>query len=81
MNETMKTGAEPVLDALTQAGLDAEVTVVLVGSVARGAMNSHSDVDVLVLHEDGQRIRLKRPGDIHLQQDSRATFLMRLGER
>ena len=80
MNETMKTGAEPVLDALTQAGLDAEVTVVLVGSVARGAMNSHSDVDVLVLHEDGQRIRLKRPGDIHLQQDSRATFLMRLGE-
>lgn len=80
MNKTMKTGAEPVLGALTQAGLAAEVTVVLVGSVARGVRNSRSDVDVLVLHEDGQRIRLKRPGDIHLQQDSRTTFLRRLGE-
>ena len=68
----------PVLDALSRAGLADDATVVLVGSCARGVTNSRSDVDVLVLHDDGRRIRLKRPGDIHLQQDSRSRFLGRL---
>lgn len=67
-----------VLDTLAQAGLTDAATVVLVGSAARGARNLRSDIDVLVLHEDGHRIRLKRSGDIHLQQDSRARFLRRL---
>ena len=65
-----------MLDALGQAGLADAATVVLVGSGARGALNWRSDIDVLVLHDD--RIRLKRPGDIHLQQDSRSRFIRRL---
>ena len=80
MIETVKIGVDSVLDALRQAGLTDAATVVLVGSGARGARNWRSDIDVLVLHEDGHRIRLKRPGDIHLQQDSRTRFLERLEE-
>ncbi len=72
--------ANTVLDALRQAGLTDAATVVLVGSEARDARTWRSDVDVLVLHESGHRIRLKRPGDIHLQQDSRTRFLERLEE-
>ena len=73
-------GAElnPVLEALADEGLDDGATVVLVGSGARGVRNPRSDIDVLVLHGDDRRIRLKRPGDVHLQQDSRSRFLKRL---
>ncbi len=80
MTETAELRArmEPVMDALTDSGLAATAIVVLVGSAARGAMSPRSDIDVLVLHPDGQRIRLRRPGDIHLQQDSRSRFLKRL---
>ena len=78
MNGTVEAGVDSVLDALLQAGLTDAVTVVLVGSGARGVRNWRSDIDVLVLHEDGDRIRLPRPGDIHLQQDSRTRFLRRL---
>ena len=70
----------PVLDELASAGLGGGETVVLVGSYARGVTNQQSDVGVLVLHDGGHRIRLKRPGDIHLQQDSRSRFLKRLRE-
>ena len=77
MNEATP-GVNSVLDALSQAGLTDAATVVLVGSGARGIRSWRSDIDVLVLHEDGHRIRLKRPGDIHLQQDSRSRFLRRL---
>lgn len=68
------------MDALTESGLAETATVVLVGSAARGAMSPRSDIDVLVLHPEGQRIRLGRPGDIHLQQDSRSRFLRRLAD-
>ena len=78
MNGTVKAGVDSVLDALLQAGLKDAATVILVGSGARGVRNWRSDIDVLVLHEDGHRIRLTRPGDIHLQQDSRSRFLKRL---
>ena len=78
MNGTVEVGVDSVLDALSQAGLTDAATVVLVGSGARGVRNWRSDIDVLVLHDDGHRIRLKRPGDIHLQQDSRSRFLKRL---
>ena len=71
---------EPLLDVLTASGLAEAATVVLVGSAARGAMSPRSDIDVLVLHPDEQRIRLGRPGDIHLQQDSRSRFLKRLAD-
>ena len=69
---------KPVLGALKRAGLANTATVVLVGSGARGVRNPRSDIDILVLHDDGHRIRLKRPGDIHLQQVSRSKFLRRL---
>jgi hypothetical protein len=53
-------------------------TVVLIGSSARGTTHARSDVDILIIHEGDCRIRLDRPGDIHLQQDSRSRFLTRL---
>ena len=77
-SETAETGAKSVLDTLTRVGLTDTATVVLVGSGARGTMNGRSDVDILVLHDDGRRIRLERPGDVHVQQDSRWRFLRRL---
>ena len=70
--------AKPVLDALKRAGLANTATVVLVGSGARGVRNPRSDIDILVLRDDGRRIRLERPGDVHLQQISRSRFLGRL---
>lgn len=78
MNPIVEARGTPVLDALSWAGLPEDAPVVLVGSCARGVTNRRSDVDVLVLHDEGRRIRLKRPGDIHLQQDSRSRFLRRL---
>ncbi len=75
---TVEASTRPVLDALAREGLFETATVVLVGSVARGAMTPRSDIDVLVLHAGSGRLRLKRPGDIHLQQDSRSRFLRRL---
>ena len=72
------TGLKPVFDALTDAGLADSSTMVLVGSGARGVRNPNSDIDVLVLYGDDRRIRLRRPGDVHLQQDSRSRFLKRL---
>ena len=71
----LRARVEPVLEALTESGLAETATVVLVGSAARGAMTPRSDIDVLVLHPDSQRIRVGRPGNIHLQQDSRSRFL------
>ena len=69
-----------MFDALADEGLAESTTVVLVGSGARGVRNPLSDLDVLVLHGDDRRIRLKRPGDVHLQQDSRSRFLQRLND-
>ncbi len=78
MNDLVKNGAKLVFDALTLEGLADTATVVLVGSGARNAMKIHSDIDILVLSDDHRRIRLNRPGDVHLQQDSRSMFLKRL---
>ena len=78
MNEEAKRKVSPVLDALASSGMLEATTVVLVGSSARESMHEHSDIDVLVVHEYDCRIRLDRPGDIHLQQDSRSRFIRRL---
>ena len=78
MSGTVEDRSRLVLDALARAGLGDGETVVLVGSCARGVTNWRSDIDVLVLCDDGHRIGLKRPGDIHLQQNSRSRFLKRL---
>ena len=80
MSATVEDRSRLVLAALGHAGLGDRETVVLVGSCARGVTNSRSDIDILVLCDDRNRIRLKRPGDIHLQQDSRSRFLKRLKE-
>ena len=78
MNTTVEIGAKSVLDALSNVGLSDMATVVLVGSGARDTMNGRSDIDILVLHDDGPQIRLDNPGDVHVQQDSRSRFLRRL---
>ena len=78
MNEKAEKKAAPVLEALALSGLSDSATVVLVGSSARGTTHGRSDVDILVIHDADHRIRLDRPGDIHLQQDTRSRFLKRL---
>ncbi len=78
MNKAAESKAAPVLDALAKSQRGDSATVVLVGSSARGTMHAGSDIDVLVIHDGDQRIRLDSPGQIHLQQDSRARFLNRL---
>ena len=78
MNETVVAGANSVFDALRLEGLADTATVVLIGSGARGTMNDRSDIDILVLDDVERRIRLKHPGDVHLQQYSRSRFLKRL---
>ena len=80
MNEVAENKAAPVLDALAMSGLSDSATVVLVGSSARRTTHWRSDIDILVIHDGNCRIRLIRPGDIHLQQDSRSRFLTRLEE-
>lgn len=71
---------DAILQTLFRAGLGHVSTVVLVGSAARDTRTSCSDVDVLVLDEEGTRLTLARPGDTHLQQDSRSRFLKRLND-
>ena len=78
MNKSVTIDAQPVLDAISREGMDDTTTVVIIGSAARGSMNGRSDIDVLVLRDDDRRILLKRPGNIHLQQESRSRFLRRL---
>ena len=78
MNEVAERKTAPVLDALALLGKSDSATVVLVGSGARDTMHGRSDIDVLIIHEDDHRIRLDRPGYIHLQQQSRTRFLKRL---
>ena len=78
MKEATEEKTVPVLEALEQSGVSDSATVILVGSSARGAMHGRSDIDILVIHDSDTRIRLERPGDIHLQQDSRSRFLTRL---
>ena len=80
MNRTVETETKILFDALNRDGLAETATVVLIGSAARDVMNSGSDIDVLVLSDGDHKVRLKRPGDIHLQQDSRSNFLRRLDE-
>lgn len=80
MNRTVETGTRRLFDVLNQDGLAETTTVVLIGSAARDVMNNRSDIDVLVLSDNNHRIRLKRSGDVHLQQDTRSNFLRRLHE-
>ena len=80
MNKTAEKKAAPVLETLALSGMSDSATVVLVGSSARGTTHGRSDIDVLVIHDGDRRIRLDRPGDIHLQQDTRSRFLTRLEE-
>ena len=80
MNRTVETGTRRLFDVLNRDGLAETTTVVLIGSAARDMMNGRSDIDVLVLSDNNHRIRLKRLGDGHLQQDTRSNFLRRLNE-
>ena len=72
------------LDKLAALESSETSTVILMGSCARDVTHNRSDVDILVIrldaHGDDCRIRLDRPGNIDLQQDTRARFLRRLEE-
>ena len=68
------------LHALREAGLLKHSVVVLIGSYARGARTSRSDVDLLVLLQEPKRPKLKAPYGIHLQFEDIARFRRRLEE-
>ena len=69
------------LHALREAGLLKHSVVVLIGSYARGAQTSRSDVDLLVLLQEPKRPKLKAPYGIHLQFEDIERFRRRLGKR
>lgn len=68
------------LHALREAGLLKHSVVVLIGSYARGARTSRSDVDLLVLLQEPKRPKLKAPYGIHLQFEDIERFRRRLEE-
>ena len=80
MAEKWKPFADRVLDALRVAQLDREASVILIGSYARHASTRMSDVDILVLHSEGTRLKLRISVEMHLQQESRTRFLQRLND-
>ena len=47
MNRTVEAETKQLFEALARDGLAETTTVVLIGSAARDAMNSRSDIDVL----------------------------------
>ena len=80
MNQIVEECTASLFNSLAEGGLADKTTVVLVGSSARRVMNDRSDVDILVLKDDDRRLRIEHPGEVHLQQESRAKFLRRLEE-
>ncbi len=80
----MKTGSREygdwLLQQLERAGLSARASVVLIGSAARGVETWRSDIDLLVVFSGEERLGIRPPIEVHLQQESRAHFLQRLGE-
>ena len=70
--------ADVVLSALKSESLAGQATVVLVGSAARRARTWRSDVDILLLLPEGERLSLRPATDLHLQQESYESFLERL---
>ncbi|HLC04224.1 MAG TPA: nucleotidyltransferase domain-containing protein, partial [Anaerolineales bacterium] len=68
------------LHALREAGLLKHSVVVLIGSYARGAQTSRSDVDLLVLLQEPKRPKLNAPYGIHLQFEDIERFRRRLEE-
>ena len=69
-----------LLHLLEGAGLSKNASVILIGSAARGVETWRSDVDLLVVFTGEERLGIRPPIDVHLQQESRAHFLQRLGE-
>ncbi|MBI3781212.1 MAG: nucleotidyltransferase domain-containing protein, partial [candidate division NC10 bacterium] len=68
------------LHVLREAGLLKHSVVVLIGSYARGARISRSDVDLLVLLQEPNRPKLRVPYGIHLQFEDIERFCRRLEE-
>ena len=81
MTTRWKDCADLVLEAIEAAGLADSATVILIGSEARNASNWRSDVDILVVHDDGARLPLRSTPPMHLQQESRTRFLERVEQR
>ncbi len=72
MNDLIQTAVRQVIAQSAQV-----VTVVLIGSAARGKRAEQSDIDILVISEDHPNARLHMSG-FHIQQISKATFLANL---
>ncbi len=69
------------LHFLREAGLLKHSVVVLIGSYARGAQTSRSDVDLLVLLQEPRRPILKAPYGVHFQFEDIERFRRRLRKR
>ncbi len=80
MSSRRKEYGDWVLDQLSDAGLRECAAVVLIGSVARGVETWRSDVDLLVVFSGEERLDIRPPIEVHLQQESRLHFLQRLRE-
>jgi Nucleotidyltransferase domain len=63
--------------ALTAANPNAPLSVVLIGSAARNAATAESDLDLLVLTDDGLKM-VPTPGPLHVQAMTGSTFRDRL---
>ncbi len=78
MNPRWQEYGDRLLGQLGDAGLSERATVVLIGSAARGVETWRSDIDLLVVFSGDERLGLRPPIEVHLQQESRASFLQRL---
>ncbi len=70
--------ADWIRDELQNAGTTERAAIVLIGSAARGRETWRSDVDLLVVFAGDERLALRPPADLHLQQESRAHLMDRL---
>ena len=75
-----KVPVELVLRELERSSLESSATVILIGSVARQAATDRSDVDILILLPTDTKLKVRVPPEVHLQQQTRVTFIQRLQE-
>ena len=69
-----------LLGQLADARLSERAVVVLIGSAARGVATWRSDIDLLIVFSGDERLNLRPPIEMHLQQESRTHFLQRIYE-
>lgn len=80
MNFNWRRSLALALHALREAGLLGGSVVILIGSYAHGATTWRSDVDLLVLHRNARRPKLKVPFGVHLHLEDVDKFRRRLAQ-